>query len=74
MNITFETEYKSMTFKYYLKQPKSLLAWKKIENLEGNPKLMQDINRPIYHPLTYHNFIFDGENQDLEKIPPKNPI
>ena len=45
-----------------------MMERKLIEKLAGNPKLMQDINTPFYHPLTRNNFNIVAENQDLEKI------
>ena len=55
-----------MTYEQYLKQPKSMVEYKLIEKLAGNPKLLQDKNVPIYHPLTHHYFNIVGDNQDLE--------
>ena len=66
MNITFITNYNNMTFKYYLTQPKSMLAWKIVETLARNHNLMQVIIIPIYYLLNHHNFNFDGEDQDRE--------
>ena len=40
MKITFVTEFSNMSFKYYLKQPKSMLDWKLIAKLAKNPMLM----------------------------------
>ena len=56
-----------MTFKQYLKQPKSMPEWKIIEKLAKNPMLMSKFDENFYHPLThaYSPIQDDGENQDL---------
>ena len=53
MKITFITNFKNMTFKYFLSQLKSMLEWKLIEKLAKNPMLMSEVDRTIYHPLTH---------------------
>ena len=53
INITFKTKFNNMTFKYYPKQPKSMLEWKLIEKLAKNPMLMSEVDRIICHPLTH---------------------
>ena len=48
MKITFINNFDNMTFKYYLKQPKSLLEWKLIEKLSKNPMLMSEFDRSFF--------------------------
>ena len=47
MSFSFKTKFNNMTYKDYLKQPKSMLEWKSIE------KFMLEIERTIYRPLTH---------------------
>ena len=53
MNITFITKFNNMTYKDYLKQRKSMLKWKLFEKLARNPRLITEIDKTIYHPLTH---------------------
>ena len=53
MFIIFITKFNNRTFKYYLKQPKSMLEWKLIEKLAKNPMLISEADGNIYHPLTH---------------------
>ena len=53
MSFSFITKFNNMTYKYYLKQPKSMLEWKLIEKLARNPEFMSEIDRTVYHPLTH---------------------
>ena len=62
MNITLITKFNNMTFKYYLKQPKSMLEWKLIGKLAKNPMLMSEVDRTIYLPITHaYDHIQDEE-------------
>ena len=40
-----------MTYKHYLKQPKSKLEWKLNEKLAKNHELIRAFNRNTSHPL-----------------------
>ena len=53
MSFAFITKFNNMTYEYYLKQPKSMLEWKIIEEVARNLRLMFEIDRTIYHPLTH---------------------
>ena len=44
MKFSFITKFNNMTYKYYLKQPKSMLEWKVVEHLSRNTRLMSEIN------------------------------
>ena len=53
MSFSFITKFNNMTYKYCLKQPKSMLEKKLFETLSKNPGLMPEVDRTIYHPLTH---------------------
>ena len=42
-----------MTYEYYLKQQKLMLEWKLFKKIARIPRLMSEIDRAIYHPLTH---------------------
>ena len=51
MSFSFITKFNNMTYKYYLKQPKSMLEWRLIEKLARNRNLISSLNRFHIHPL-----------------------
>ena len=65
MNIIFITDFRNMTYEYYLTIPKSMLEWTLIKKLATNPKLIKAFNINTYHPLIrkYSHIIRDGEFQ-----------
>ena len=52
-NFAFITNFKNMTYDYYLKQLKSMPEWKVFENLARNTGLVSEIERTICHQLTH---------------------
>ena len=65
MTLTFLTNFKNITYEYFLKQPKSMIEWRLIEKLGRNPKLIKAIDRTLSNPLIreYSN-VDTVENQD----------
>ena len=63
MNFTFITNFNKIPYEYYLKQPKSILEWRLIENIARNPKLLKAFHRTLSHPLfpKYSHTDQDGE-------------
>ena len=49
-NITFITNLRSMTYKQYIQQPKSMLEWTLIKKLARNPDIIKNMKRTP-HPL-----------------------
>ena len=65
MSFSFKTKFNNMTYKYYLKQPKSMLEWEVFEKTAKNPMLISEIDRTIYHPLTHaYEPIHDEEGEN----------
>ena len=66
MNITFFTDLRNMTYKHYLKQPKSMLEWKLNENSAENLEPIRIFDENASPPIILKkNRIDQGENQDL---------
>ena len=51
MSFTFRTNFKNITYEYYLIQSKSLLEWKLNEKRAKIPKLINAFDRTHSHPL-----------------------
>ena len=51
LNFTFITDFDNKTYEFCLKQPKSMLECRLIENLARNPKLINAFDRTLSHPL-----------------------
>ena len=69
MTSTFITNINNITDEYYLKQAKSMLEWRLIENLARKPQLIKAFDRILSHPLfrEYSN-VDPVENQDLKNF------
>ena len=50
MNITFKTNFRSMTYKNYIQQPKQMVELALIKKLATNPELIKNLDR-FPHPL-----------------------